>query len=123
MLQIDRRVFGSQGEGIVLRLNGDVDEESTRELRMSLVDCLKDGNSNIVLNLTKMKFISYMGIGVFVERLRQFRNYSGDMKLVGVNLYTERLFRMTGVTSLFDYYDNEQEAIDAYLQNYKPVSK
>ena len=36
------------------------------------------------------------------------------MKLVGLNLYTQRLFRMTGVTSLFDFYDTEVDAIGEY---------
>ena len=54
-----------------------------------------------------------MGVGVLVERLRQFRNYNGDMKLIGLNLYTQRLFRMAGVTTLFDTYSAENEAIAA----------
>ena len=48
--------------------------------------------------------------------MRQFRSYDGDMKLVGLNLYTQRLFRMTGVTSLFDVYENEADAIRDYQE-------
>jgi hypothetical protein len=33
---------------------------------------------------------------------------------VGLNVYTQRLFRMTGVTSLFETYDNEMDAIREY---------
>ncbi len=100
----------------IVRVDGEVDEDGVRELRIALVNCLRKNGYNVVVNLSGMKFISYMGVGVLVERLRQFRSYDGDMKLVGLNLYTQRLFRMTGVTSLFDVYESEAEAIREYRE-------
>jgi len=100
-----------RGGVTIVRVDGDVDEDGVRQLRMTLVNCLRDNGYTVVVNLAGMKFISYMGVGVLVERLRQFRTYNGDMKLVGLNVYTQRLFRMTGVTSLFDVYDSEADAI------------
>ena len=100
----------------IVRVDGEVDEDGVRQLRIALVNCLRSNGYNVVVNLSGMKFISYMGVGVLVERLRQFRSYDGDMKLVGLNLYTQRLFRMTGVTSLFDVYENEADAIRDYQE-------
>ena len=97
-------------------MDGEVDEDGVRQLRIALVNCLRNNGYNVIVNLSGMKFISYMGVGVLVERLRQFRSYDGDMKLVGLNLYTQRLFRMTGVTSLFDVYENEADAIRDYQE-------
>ncbi len=106
-----------KAEGIaIVRVDGEVDEEGVRDLRIALVNCLRDNGYNVVVNLSGMKFISYMGVGVLVERLRQFRSYDGDMKLVGLNMYTQRLFRMTGVTSLFDVYEDEAAAIREYQE-------
>jgi hypothetical protein len=51
-----------------------------------------------------------------VERLRKLRNLGGDVKLVSINLYTERLFRMVGVTSLFEAYDSESQAIGVFQE-------
>lgn len=100
----------------VVRVDGEVDEDGVRQLRIALVNCLRNNGYNVVVNLSGMQFISYMGVGVLVERLRQFRSYEGDMKLVGLNLYTQRLFRMTGVTSLFDVYESEADAIREYRE-------
>jgi len=100
----------------IVRVTGDVDEDGVRQLRMVLVECLRDNGYHVVVNLSGMRFISYMGVGVLVERLRQFRSYEGDMKLVGLNLYTQRLFRMTGVSSLFEVYDSESDAVREYLE-------
>ena len=102
------------GAVTILRLDGDIDEQGIDELRMSLMGCIHDQRCNVVVNLTDVKFVSYMGVGVLVERLRQMRAYGGDMKLVGVNLYTERLFRMVGVTKVFKTFATEGVAVQEY---------
>ena len=113
MLKIEREQMGRVA---VLRLYGDVDEGSVEELRMALVGCLREEYYDIVLNLSGMKFISFMGVGVLVERLRQFRLGGGDMKLVGPNLYTERLLRMSGCTTLFETFDSEPAVMRMYQE-------
>lgn len=108
MLNIEKEV---RDDVTIIRVIGDVDEGGVKDLRIALVNCLRDNGYNVVVNLSGMKFISYMGVGVLVERLRQFRSYNGDMKLVGLNLYTQRLFRMTGVTNLFETFETEAQAM------------
>lgn len=104
------------GAVTVLRLQGDIDETGVDALRTSLYECISDGRFKLVLNLSGIRFISYMGVGVLVERLRKVRALNGDLKLVGINLYTQRLFRMVGVSALFDAYDSETQAIGVYSE-------
>ena len=106
-MNIDRLETGAI---TVLRLQGDIDENGMNDLRLGLADCLRDQRYHVVINMTHVSFVSYMGVGVLVERLRQFRANGGDMKLVGVNLYTQRLFRMAGITKVFEIYDAEGQA-------------
>lgn len=105
-----------QGAVTVLRFEGDIDETGMNEVRVALMECLEDGCHNVVVNLSEVNFVSYMGVGVLVERLRQLRTAGGDMKLVGVNLYTERLFRMVGVTKIFEQHDSELHAVQSYRE-------
>ncbi len=104
------------GTATVLRLEGDLDEQGINDLRTALYDCMCRGHFKLVVNLREVRFISYMGLGVLVERLRKIRALSGDIKLVGINLYAERLFRMVGVSSLFDIYDSEAQAVNVYQE-------
>ncbi|MBI2425532.1 MAG: STAS domain-containing protein [Candidatus Hydrogenedentes bacterium] len=113
MLSIDRLETGAV---TVLRLSGDIDENGMNDLRTALMSCIQDHRCNVVVNLKDVKFVSYMGVGVLVERLRQLRSHKGDMKLTGVNLYTERLFRMVGVTNVFATYATEDQAIRHYQE-------
>lgn len=113
MLKIDRLESGAV---TVLRLEGDIDEDGMNLLRLTLTRCLQDQRCNLVINLESVKFISYMGLGVLVERLRQARACKGDLKLTGVNLYTDRLFRMAGLSKVFETYKTEGQAIQTYRE-------
>jgi anti-anti-sigma factor len=112
-MKVDRMDLGLVS---VLRLHGDIDEDGVQELRVALLECLKQKRYQIVVNMADVKFISYMGVGVLVERLRQFRAYEGDMKLVSLNVYGERMFRMLGVTKLFHTFSAEGPAVEAFRE-------
>lgn len=113
MITIERL---ENGAVTVIRLAGDIDEDGMNDLRLALTGCIKDRRCNMVVNLADVSFISYMGVGVLVERLRQLRAYGGDMRLCGLNLYTDRLFRMVGVSKVFQVCDSEPQAIQTYRE-------
>lgn len=113
MLKIERADLGSV---TVLRLKGDLDETAIDTLRNAMFECISEGRVQMVLNLKEMGFISYMGLGVIVERLRKVRAVNGDIKLAATNLYTDRLFRMVGVTSLFNTFESEAQAIRVFQE-------
>jgi anti-sigma B factor antagonist len=110
---IDRSDVGAV---TVLRLDGDLDEHGVEDLRAALLECLTQGRFHLVLNLKQVRFISYMGVGILVDKLRKARAFRGDLKLVGLNVYAERLFRMVGVTSLFETYESECLAISVFQE-------
>ncbi len=113
MININRVEMGPV---TVMRLEGDIDEDGVSALRIGLLSCLKEKRCRVVANLSGVRYISFMGLGVLVERLRQLRLNGGDMKLVGVNMYTQRVFRMAGVSSVFDVFDNESQAVQGFRE-------
>lgn len=112
-MQVERTDVGAV---TVLRMDGDLDEGGIGTVRDALYECISAGRFNLVLNMEQVRFVSYMGVGVLVERLRKVRSFKGDIKLVGLNTYTERLFRMVGVTSLFDAYESESQAVGVFQE-------
>jgi anti-sigma B factor antagonist len=113
MMNISRMEMGS---ATVLRIEGDIDEDGVNVLRIALLNCLKERRCRVVANLSGARYISFMGLGVLVERLRQLRLKGGDMKLVGVNTYTERVFRMAGISSLFEIHESESQALQGFRE-------
>lgn len=112
-MRIDRTDFGAV---TVLRLEGDLDEHGVEELRSAFYDCMVEGRIKVVANLREVRFISYMALGVLVERLRKLRACTGDLKLVGLSLYAQRLFRMAAVMSLFECFESESQAVGVFQE-------
>ncbi len=112
-MQIERADVGSV---TVLRLTGDINENAIDDLRTVFLECLQTKRVKLVMNLSEVRFVSYMGLGVIVERLRAVRAHHGDIKLVGMNTYMDRLFRMVGVTGLFDTFDTESQALGVFKE-------
>lgn len=110
-MKIERKDVGAVS---ILRCAGDIDEAGIDVLRTWLYELRIECRDNIVVNLSGVRFITYQGIGVMVQRLREVRALKGDIKLVGMNLYAQRLFKMVGVTALFDAFETETQAIGQF---------
>ncbi|MCC6153355.1 MAG: STAS domain-containing protein [Candidatus Hydrogenedentes bacterium] len=108
-MKIERKDVGPV---TILRIAGDIDSKAVDKLRSVIYECMADGKVQLVVNLSGVRFITYMAVGVFVERLRKLRSLNGDLRLVGLNLYLSRLLRMVGVAALFDKYESEEEVFE-----------
>jgi anti-anti-sigma factor len=104
------------GKVTVLRIEGDIDENGVEALRSILYECLSEARVHLVLNLQGVRYITYMGLGVMVERLRKTRQLKGDIKLACLNLFAQRLLRMSGVSGLFAQYESEAQAISVFQE-------
>lgn len=100
----------------ILRPEGDLDQGAVNDLRRALLACLKDKRCNVIVNLGGVHYISFMCIGVLIERRRQLRALSGDLKLTGLNLFAKRTFHMASVTSMFSIYDTEAQAVEGFRE-------
>lgn len=103
-----------EGAVTVVRLEGEVDQEGVNGLRIGLLNCLKDKRCRVVVDLSGVRYVSYMAIGVLLERRRQFAANGGDLKLAGLNLVVKRTFHMASVTGMFSIYDTIAQARDGF---------
>jgi anti-anti-sigma factor len=97
----------------VLELKGALNTQGASEVRELLGDYMKSGRSNIVIDLGAVSDISYVGIGVLVERLRQVRARNGDIKLVSPNGWMRRIFHLVGA-DMFEMYESVQASLDSF---------
>jgi len=97
----------------ILELKGDLSTESASQVRRILGECMRSGRSNIVVDLGGVSDISYVGIGVLVERLRQVRARNGDIKLVSPNGWMQRMFNLVGA-NVFEMYDSVEASLRSF---------
>lgn len=113
MLKVERHETGSV---TTLRASGEIDGEGANRLRDSIRACVADRQYRLVLDLSDVMFLSYMGAGVLVEGLGLVQTFHGDLKLASMNIQTRRLLSMMGLGHIFESYATEVAAIQGYQQ-------
>jgi len=101
----------------VLKVSGNLDTSTSRLLKEVLMELIKDRHYNIVVDMKKVVQINYMGVGTLLERLRQVRKQSGDLKLARLNRVTRKAISMVGASKVFETYETEEGAIASFARN------
>ena len=112
-LHIEQR----ESEGIViLDLKGPLTlGHGDLELRDRLPSLHQAGKVNIVLNLTDVTEIDSSGLGTLVFGLARLRKAGGRLALANVNRSHLRLFLLTRLAIAFEFFDDEQDAVDSFF--------
>jgi anti-anti-sigma factor len=98
----------------ILKITGNLDTSTSKLLKKALTELVKEEHYNIVVDMRKVVQINYMGVGTLLERLRQVRKLSGDLKLAGLNQITRKALSMVGASKVFETYDNEEAAVASF---------
>src|SRR5512132_1468317 len=74
-----------QNRGVsVLRVSGYVDTTTSPELERRMQALLREKRYHIVVDLSRVEYISSAGWGIFISEIREIREHGGDLKLAGM---------------------------------------
>ena len=74
-----------QNRGVsILRVSGYVDTTTSPDLERRLQALLRDRRYHVVVDLTRVEYISSAGWGIFISEIREIREHGGDLKLAGM---------------------------------------
>jgi len=104
------------GPVTVLRPMGEIDLEGVNALRVTLLECIKEKRVNVVVNCAGIRNISYLGVGVLVERMRQLRASGGDLRLAELNLCVRQILHMAGIATMFNICETETQALESFRE-------
>lgn len=71
-------------------------------------------NNKLILNLGNVSYIDSGGIGTLVSLFTTARNAGGDIKLVHLTKRVGDLLQITKLITVFESYEDEQKAVDAF---------
>lgn len=114
-LEIEQR----EREGIViLALHGRlIVGEPVAELRESITRLCEAGTKNILLNMAGVDYIDSTGLGGMVICFTSLRKNGGVLKLLNVTRRNIELLVLTKLTTVFELFDEEQDAVNSFFPN------
>src|SRR5690349_332018 len=75
---------------------------------------LEQGRRHIVLDLADVRYVDSRGLAEIVEAFSATRNRGGALKLLTVTKRLNDLLTISRLNSVFDRFDNEDEAIASF---------
>lgn len=110
-MEITRR---ESGEIVIFDINGEIDLYNAPEIKDKIKDEMNKNKVNIIINLDKVSYIDSSGIGVLISSLSNLKKVGGALKLINVYASVRKVFELTKLTSFFDIYDSEADALAAF---------
>jgi anti-sigma B factor antagonist len=84
------------------------------QLREVITNAMNEGKTKLLLDMSGVTVIDSSGIGELVGSYTTVTNRGGKMKLLHLPAKLNELLHVTQLITVFEVYDNEQEALAAF---------
>ena len=100
---------------VVITLKGNVmGGPDGAKLHDTLHELKEQGKKNVVVDLSKTKFMNSSGLGMLISGMTTMRNAGGDLRLANVADRIQSLLVITKLITVFKHYDSVDDAITSY---------
>ncbi|MEQ9104300.1 MAG: STAS domain-containing protein [Rhodothermales bacterium] len=100
---------------VVITLKGNVmGGPDGSKLHDTLHDLKESGKTNIVVDLSKVKFMNSSGLGMLISAMTTMRNAGGDLRLANVADRIQSLLVVTKLITVFKHFESVDEAAKSF---------
>jgi anti-sigma B factor antagonist len=92
---------------------GGPDAVSLNEELHALIDADK---TNIIVDLSKVKFMNSSGLGMLIGGLTTMRKAGGDLRIANATDKIESLLVVTKLITVFKHFRSVDDAVDSYKE-------
>src|SRR5699024_2210810 len=83
-------------------------------LNEKLHELIEDGNTNVVADLGKVKFMNSSGLGMLIGGLTTMRKAGGDLRIANPTDKIESLLVITKLITVFKHFKSLEKAVTSY---------
>jgi anti-anti-sigma factor len=95
-----------------LELHGKIDGSAT-DFDKELADMVV-GENKIIVDCSELNFISSLGLRAFLSAVKTVSNSNGTIAICNLSQPITEVFKMAGLTKIFQIYSNIDEAIESF---------
>ena len=96
---------------VVLSIVGRLNVLTAGDLKNRFKALVSEGHYNLVLELSGVTFIDSSGLSAIVSGLKSTRESEGSIKLVGLGPSTKKVFELTRLDRVFEFYTSIGDAL------------
>ncbi|MBI4364377.1 MAG: STAS domain-containing protein [Candidatus Latescibacteria bacterium] len=104
-----------QNRGVsILRVSGYVDTTTSPDLERRLQALLREKRYHVVVDLSRVEYISSAGWGIFISEIREIREHGGDLKLAGMVPDVKEVFDLLEFENILQAYTDADLAVASF---------
>jgi anti-anti-sigma factor len=98
----------------VVKIEGELNTVSSPEAQQQLDQLREQGAKKILLDMTKLDFISSAGLRVLLATAQELKQDGGDLRVCSLNESVKEVFDISGFSNLLMVLDDETEALSGF---------
>jgi len=103
------------GNVTIVDVNGRIElGDESAALRNLILDLLRQGHNQILLNLGAVHYIDSTGLGVLVSTFTSIKKQQGQLKLLNLTDKVDDVMQLTKLYTIFDTFSDESEAVKSF---------
>ena len=96
----------------LIEVEGEVDASSSIFLDEALTQAEEQSPRYIIVDCSKLEYISSAGLGVFMSRIQDYENDNRHMVIFGLSAKVTNVFQILGLDQLLTIVDSFEEATE-----------
>ena len=103
----------NSGNAVIIQPVGRIDTNTSTEFEEKLVEILDRSETNIVVDLSEIDYVSSAGLRVFLMAAKKIKSLSGNFILAAMNDHIKEVFDISGFTPIFTITPDTASAVDS----------
>ena len=103
-----------EGGLTVLALDGFLDAHTAPEFEKAIQGEIDGGHLQLIVDCSRLTYISSAGLGVFMGFIEELRERGGDIKICGLTPKVEQVFEILGFHALYDIVADVPAAVQQF---------
>lgn len=99
------------GGVVILDVAGEIDIYTSPKLKSTLDQLLNSGNSRVLVNLLRTKYLDSTALSVLSTALKHAQGMGGNLGLIYDQPQISKIFTITGLHEIFPVFHTEVEAV------------
>lgn len=107
-----------QGDVMVVTLESEnIDTTNVADFERQLTELISPSDYQLVLDLSKLGFISSAGLRSLLLAAKAARRHGGDLRLANATATVKRVFLLVGMQDIFRLFNDVPSAVSSYNQS------
>lgn len=105
----------TQGFNLLVLQEERIDAHNSAELKEYILNSIKQGEVNIIVQLGQVRFIDSSGLGALLAGFKNAERKSGKLVLANLQPQVMSMFELTRLNRVFEIYADVEEVFDSEL--------